>query len=174
MTMAKRKGKKDQDRMPGLLRFSSSMRATIAAGKIAFRVPVHAALKHDLEDWIYLRAIRERIEGNPVKAGELRGYARALERVMCFYYSLADVDRERIQVEGEAIASPLDGLKIPKGGVPPIKRRTESILLPEAGPGPRTGHGLGGTRPPKRRRKPDGPQDAAPRARADHGPIGVE
>lgn len=117
-------------------------------------------VKNAFDMRVKARARARRRRGEPVTAGELKGPAHLLARVVRVLLSLSDADWDWIEAEADRLV-----------GNPPAPR-TGSVLVRE--PGPDAGHGAGGTRPPERGRKPKRPDQAvAPVAGPDHRPVRV-
>jgi hypothetical protein len=106
------------------------------------RPEMAAFVKEHFIDLAYLR----KQAGEDVEPGEQRGYSYGIARILCWYLSLSESDRKRIQTEGEELRLIYERLPGPprKKAILPFERLEESVLCPESGKksrgdkGPRT------------------------------------
>jgi hypothetical protein len=126
------------------------------------------------------RAVRRQKKARGAKA---RGNSGMINRIWLAFLRMTDDDQARFLAWGDApleqVASRPADYDVDEYGLG-LDRNEDSVLAVGVGgegrgPGQGAGKGEGGAsvRPPKRRRKPKGLEQAPAAARPDHGPVGI-
>lgn len=95
-------------------------------------VKAYPELAEALKSYSTRMAWRRKNRGEQVDPGELKGHSYVMGRMMCWFLTLNEADRARIQEEGQKLMDRLHELPADYEGPLPFGPRTESALIRDA------------------------------------------